>query len=355
MAPSEASQPNPSHLSGVERILVIRPGAIGDALVTLPVLSSLRAYYPDACIEFVVSSAVVSLLRGRCDATIVRSFESPELLPLFVRDHSLPHSTRHWLGAFALIVAYLLPDSPLLRGIRLGARGKVCALDPRPPLGSGLPMHTYLQQPLQLLGIARLVSPPRLRLLREDRECAASFWNGAKLRRPEPVFALHPGSGSVRKNWPAERFARLADRLTSETGCTVAVVSGPADEEPVARMLAHVSVAQPVLLQNLPLPHLAAILARCRFFVGNDSGIAHLAAAVGLPGVAIFGPTDPRTWSPGPSFLPVGTKKECSPCDDDCRRACVEMACLLQITVQQVYKAIMDSLAITDASSPTEP
>jgi hypothetical protein len=104
------------------------------------------------------------------------------------------------------------------------------------------------------------------------------------------VAAIHPGSGSARKNWPLERFAELAERLV-ERGGRVAWVIGPADSgiSPPSRG---------ATWDCLPLPVLAARLAHCRLFVGNDSGVAHLAAAVGCHTVALFGESDPHVWAP---------------------------------------------------------
>jgi hypothetical protein len=106
---------------------------------------------------------------------------------------------------------------------------------------------------------------------------------------PAPVV-LHPGRGSEKKNWPYERFLDLSRWLT-DRGEKVAWVLGPAEEQ-IRIPHGHMS------WKALPLQDLAARLARCRLFVGNDSGVTHLAAAAGCPTVALFGDSDPRIWSP---------------------------------------------------------
>jgi len=108
---------------------------------------------------------------------------------------------------------------------------------------------------------------------------------------PAPAFvAIHHGSGSARKNWPRDRFEALASRLHGR-GYRAAWISGPADDDAPPRCEAQ-------RWDRLPLPDLAARLAACRLFVGNDSGVAHLAAAVGCPTVALFGVSSDRVWAP---------------------------------------------------------
>jgi len=124
--------------------------------------------------------------------------------------------------------------------------------------------------------------------------------------RTEPwdVAAIHPGSGSAKKNWPRARYIELAARLV-ERGVRISWILGPAetdiepppsaDQNPPA-----VATNPPVVAvwRSLPLPTLAGRLARCRLYVGNDSGVTHLAAAAGCPTVALFGESDPRVWAP---------------------------------------------------------
>ena len=143
-------------------------------------------------------------------------------------------------------------------------------------------------------------------------ECGLSFWselgfliflkgqvynaeletqNSAPKTRFSAPIAIHPGSGSPRKNWPVERWAELGERLCSQA--PLLIVGGEADTTAVAALAALGEVAQ-----SLPLPELTRRLAACRWFLGHDSGVSHLAAAVGTPCVLLFGPTDPAMWAP---------------------------------------------------------
>ncbi len=110
-------------------------------------------------------------------------------------------------------------------------------------------------------------------------------------------LAIHPGSGSPTKNWPAATLAALAQRLRGELGLAPVVVAGPADDLALSALLAHLPWA-PVVLHNLPLVELAGLLMGAAGYLGNDSGPTHLAAMLDLPTLALFGPTDPAVWSP---------------------------------------------------------
>jgi heptosyltransferase III len=113
------------------------------------------------------------------------------------------------------------------------------------------------------------------------------------------LLALHPGSGGERKNWALENWRELGDWLVdSMQPFTLLVVIGEADESR-AQQLKESWAKRPVCFaQNLPLPQVAALLERCAVFIGHDSGISHLAAAVGTPSLLLFGPTDPEIWAP---------------------------------------------------------
>ena len=114
-----------------------------------------------------------------------------------------------------------------------------------------------------------------------------------------PLIALHPGSGSPRKNWPRANWLALGAWLLARTPQPrLLLIGGEADHAQLDTLAAAWRGAPVLPARDLPLPHLAALLARCRLFLGHDSGISHLAAAAGAPCVLLFGPTDPVVWAP---------------------------------------------------------
>jgi heptosyltransferase-2 len=130
----------------------------------------------------------------------------------------------------------------------------------------------------------------------EDRAAASAFLGEAA---DHPLIALHPGSGSPKMNWPLAHWLELAQRLSAALpAARFVLIGGEADDAQLAAFLAGWTGVPPLLARSLPLPELAAILERCRLHLGHDTGISHLAAAVGTPCVLLFGPTDPDVWKP---------------------------------------------------------
>jgi ADP-heptose:LPS heptosyltransferase len=154
---------------------------------------------------------------------------------------------------------------------------------------------------------------------------AKHFWSKFGLKEEEQVLAIHPGSGSPAKNWDAKKFARVADWASER--CKVLLISGPAQDgvEEVRRTM---KKANPLVADNLPLLHLAAVFKASRAYLGNDSGITHLAASLGLPTIALFGPTNPAIWGPrGPAVQIVYGKNPwlpSSPPQSESSRQCLE-------------------------------
>jgi ADP-heptose:LPS heptosyltransferase len=121
-----------------------------------------------------------------------------------------------------------------------------------------------------------------------------------------PLIAIHPGSGSSRKNWPIENWLAITSRLLdAESRYRFILIGGEADEAQLAAFESAWRGAPLLVARALLLPQLAAVIERCQLFLGHDSGISHLAAAVGAPTLLLFGPTDPAVWAPANSRVAV--------------------------------------------------
>jgi hypothetical protein len=220
---------------------------------------------------------------GPAEVTSVLPWEQAAVAGLFDEGRApLPED----LAGFDVAIAYTRSEV-LVR--RLGTGLRVLAQDPAPPTGGACHASEWLSQPIARLGLRLSEDPPASNPTDiEDRNVRT-----IRERLGDRFLAVHPGSGSPRKNWPAERFERLVTRLAE--GRPWLLVRGPADEGSGASLE---RVAGAVAASHLPLRHLGALLARAGAYVGNDSGVSHLAAAWGAPTVALFGPTDPAVWSP---------------------------------------------------------
>ncbi len=334
------------------RILVIRPGALGDVLLTLPALQALQEAFPQAEIEVMGNLAVLQWLPGRSVVAAVSSFDRVDLAGLFQSSGVVADCLQSYLAQFDWILSYAVPPERLFaRNLSRLARGIVLSFDARPRPDLCMHMSLHLQQPLRELGVSVCTEPPRLRLTAADPQETARWWVDHALG-DEPVLAVHPGSGSPAKNWLAERFAAVARHLHRERGVGILLISGPADDRAVGNVQRALDGVDYVLLHDPPLPLLAAILARCWAYLGNDSGVSHLAAAVGVPTVAIFGPTDPDVWAPrGASVRVVRGSAACAPCSLEQRQACQQRVCLGAISTAEVF-GLLQGVALTPGPSP---
>lgn len=272
------------------KILVIRGGAIGDFILTLPVLAALRGQFPQARIELLAYRGVAELAVTGGLADAARSIEARPLAGFFARGGVLDAELREYFASFAIIVSYLFdPEEIFQTNVRSCTRAQFLVGPHRPPEREGLRHATEVfLQPLARLAIFEADPTPRLVLAERPP-------------RPGPCVALHPGSGGEHKNWPESKWAELIQHLLHTTEHHLLLVGGEAEGGRLTR-LAQSATEFPAsrlrLAQSLPLTELAGELSGCAAFVGHDSGITHLAAALGLPGVVLWGPTLDTVWRP---------------------------------------------------------
>jgi ADP-heptose:LPS heptosyltransferase len=278
----------------MNRILVIRGGAIGDFILTLPTLRALRDAYPYAHLEVLGYKHIAVLAQNRFYAQAVRSIEYGPLASFFAENSKLPAELANHFGRFDLIISYLYdPDGIFEKNLRrCGVENLIhgpAKVDDRE--------HAALQlaRPLEQLGLQVSDFVPRIYHSTESRKFAEDFLRGSSW----PILAIHPGSGSETKNWPIENWIQLGnDMLDLDGFCgSLVIVSGEADETRCALLESEWKDRDAHFAKNLPLPDLAAVLENS-IFVGHDSGISHLAAAAGAKCILLFGPTDPDIWAP---------------------------------------------------------
>jgi heptosyltransferase-2 len=275
------------------RILVIRGGAIGDFIMTLPAIGALRERWPEAHIEILGYPHIIELARGRHYADATRSIEARPMAGFFVPNGILEPTLMDYFGSFNVVISYIFdPDEFFANNVRRCGVKQYVVASPRP---KELAAAQHYCQPMEALAIYVNEPQPRLFPNDADREAAGKFL--ARLGR-ERIAAIHPGSGGEKKNWPVERFGAVARWLVDELAMQLLVVQGEADERAVAGLIGALERRPVTVARGLKLPELAAVLQRCALFVGNDSGITHLAVAVEVPTVAMFGPASTPVWQP---------------------------------------------------------
>jgi ADP-heptose:LPS heptosyltransferase len=267
-----------------ERSLCIRRGGLGDTLLFVPVLHALRRCHPGAVLELAGNREYAELCARRGAADVALSSEDLELWAVG-GSGAAGERARRRLSRFTRIFADAPELAPLDR-----PSCRVSVFDPA------------VRDEAPTPAVVRLLEA--LRLPVDDELLTA----GLRRRSAAPAGApavLHPGSGALRKCWPLPCWWELAHRLVG-AGLIVTAVAGPAEVE---RGMVPGRLDGVEDLRAPSLESLATLLEGAAVFVGNDAGPTHLAAALGVPTVAIFGPTDPRVWAPrGDHVRVVGSR-----------------------------------------------
>jgi heptosyltransferase-2 len=288
----------------MNRVLLIRGGAIGDFILTLPALKALREACPDAQVEILGYKHIAALAENRFYAQAVRSIEYGPLSSFFAKNSELPAELANYFASFDLIISYLFdPDRIFENNLRrCGVENLLCG--PAKIVETAVHAARQLALPIEQLGIEVGDLTERVFPSIDDRQFAKGFLQFLQ----QPILAIHPGSGSTEKNWPLENWIALFSRnggvsLTEDkrgqvgNAFSLVVISGEADKTEAEALEREWKNREIRFAKNLPLPQLSAVLERS-IFIGHDSGISHLAAASGANCVLLFGPTDPDVWAP---------------------------------------------------------
>jgi predicted lipopolysaccharide heptosyltransferase III len=327
----------------MRQILVIKLRYIGDVLLATPVLRALRVRFPEARLTVAVNRGTEAVLAGNPDVQEVLIVEKGGLadqarLLLTVRRRRFDAVIDLTDGDRAAILAGL-SGAPLRIGFNDEHRWRgllYTAVAQTGPAAVHRIEHDLAA--LSPLGIEAKVGQPGLYPSPEDDGRAARLLEEAGLAGPGgPLVMLQPGARYWFKAWPAERFAALADRLSGSFGCRVAI-GGSEQERGLAETVRRQARSAPtVLAGRTPLGTYAAVLKRCALFVGNDNGPMHMAAALGVPVIALFGPSNPDEWGPrGQNVRILYKGLDCRRCfHPTCERG--EESCMKLIAVDEVF------------------
>lgn len=272
------------------RVLVIRGGAIGDFILTLPAIRLLKENIPGVHLEVLGYRQIIELAVAAGLADAARHLEHVSMAKLFVPNAALDDELQKWLLSFNLIVSYLYDPDTILRA-NMERIGVKTFLD--------CPHHVV---PGQGHAAEQLAKPlEKLAMFLEEPGPIISVRDAAPKPSGKTVLAVHAGSGSLRKNWPVERWVEAGRKLVEgDADVQLALITGEAEHERgiTAKVLEGWRGLDFQHWDQLPLVELASRLPSCAGFLGHDSGISHLAAACGVHCLLFFGPTDPATWAP---------------------------------------------------------
>ena len=268
------------------KILVIRGGAIGDFILTLPAIAALRQRFLHAHLEVLAYPHIAQLALAGGLVDRVQPIEAGPLAGFFARDGQLASHWTDYFSEFDLIVSYLFdPDEIFQTNVARCSPAQFVVGPHRPNEAERIHAAKVYLKPLERLAIFDADAVPRLVL--HPRPSAL-----------DAIVAVHPGSGSERKNWPEAKWAKLLQRFSDSSELDLLLVGGEAEGERLRRLAAALPPARVKVAQSLPLAELARLLQGCAAFVGHDSGISHLAAALGLPGLVLWGDTAEEIWRP---------------------------------------------------------
>ncbi|MEE8484555.1 MAG: glycosyltransferase family 9 protein [Nitrospinota bacterium] len=342
---------------GVKKILALRFRSIGDIILSFPAVETLRSTFPTARIDFVIDDVFEDLIHAHpsINFLILNKRRRDGMNAAQKLWHELKFIQKIRRQKYDLVVdLHCGPRSALLTllsGAKYRAgnpaklRGKLAynlVAEPRP----NKPHSTDV-----MLNIIRPLDPkyPKkkrlfLRYREEDGKYVHKFLRRFDIHDRDIVIMVHPGARVDIKRLPAQKMGEIVRWLTSELSAKIIYAGSDDDISAIADIVGH-SGRPGLMATNLTLGQLSALIDSCDLYIGNDSGPMHMAAALGIPVVAFFGPSDPAVWGP------VGThghavrapKMDCMPCDHNkCRLA--GQHCMAQIKVENIKRAILKTM-----------
>lgn len=315
-------------------LLIIHHGALGDVVATFPIIARLKKIYGQ--IDILCQNKLGELAQSLQVVDTYFPLESAVFASLFAE--TVDPMVTSMLCSYEDVL--LFSNSIQLESvINNTTKNPVYRISPRPENKSGIHITDHFLAQLAPYDCFASIDTrtPRSMLLRH---------NHADRRNPQydpRALVLHPGSGSLKKCWPISNFIGLAATLRSK-GKRPAFVLGPA-EQALAGVLEEQNEHKVNIHKMDSLIQLTSLLKTAGGFVGNDSGVSHLAAFLGLPTVVVFGPSDPGVWRPtGRSVRIVSSDVDCHPCVETHNNRCQTMKCFDQTTPEMVLDALLQSI-----------
>jgi ADP-heptose:LPS heptosyltransferase len=311
------------------RVLVLFPGTLGDFVCFLSALSALME---DSRVDVLARTEFADLAPPVVN---VASLERYEIRRLFVAGAQDDNRLRDFFASYAVVYSWMGSQAPeFVRQLESVSQGRA-RIFPFRPRDQKIHQRDYylacLARPSRKPPLAAIAPRP------QAVEWCDHFWRERSLS-DRAVFTLAPGSGAPEKNWPIRFYRAVAEWWRHSTHGAAIVLSGPVEEE---RGGFNVLSDCCQTARNLDLAQVAALLSRSDVYLGNDSGITHLAAAVGVRTVALFGPTAAAEWAPqGKRVTVLSRNVECSPCEISVMKSCPHRKCLTVFYPTDVIAAL---------------
>lgn len=324
-----------------ERILVTRLRYLGDVILTTPAIAALARRYPSASIHYLVEKPYAAVLeRNPHVAGIIeleRGVRGAINAVRRLRKMQFDVAIDWFYNPRSALILYLAAIPVRIGGSR-GIRSRLYNHLVTVPEGVQSAIEHHLAF-LRDLGAKSVELLPRVYLGEEEiskgREELSRMFKGVSKR----VVAIHPGGTWPAKRWDVESFAALARMVRNELEASVAVITGPGEEQ-ISRKVCAQACGAAFALPSMPVRKIAALISACEATVANDGGIMHLAVSLRKPTVGILGPTDPVIWFPyeglGP-FSVIARRAPCAPCN---KHYCEDLSCLAAVKAEEVFRRL---------------
>ena len=348
-----------------QRILIIRLGAIGDVVRTLPALRALRNRFPESYIAWAVEEGSRDLLEGHSDLDRIFVVRRGTWSKGFLRFSTLITTLKE-VGAFVreirddhfdLVLDFhgILKSGviSILSGVpvRVGLSPKFCKECNYLFNNYHIDLETSALNRIErnirfigFLGINQAHYDPIIPVTTFDREFVDQFFRSRQLTGSTPLIAIHPGTSrkTLYKRWSLSSYTQLADSLIERFNAHILWTWGPGEKETVEDIVKEMNRAS-TIAPNVNLRQLAELFRRCCLFVGSDSGPMHIASFVKTPVVVLYGPTDPVVNAPSPGTPHIMLRKDvsCNPCRN---RDCRDVGCMSAIKPDEVIAAVQTAL-----------
>lgn len=331
-----------------ENILVRATNWVGDLVMSTPALAAIKKSCPDSRISVLVRPPLEGLLKGNpsVDEIILydkKLYKGPIGLAGLARELRRRRFDRAILlqNAFEAALIAFMAKIPVRMGYSTDGRGMLLThgVKVARETREKHQVYYYLDM-LEALGLKSAGEKPRLYPDRSERRDALNLLKEHGIGRGDLVVGINPGAQyGVAKKWYPERYGALADRLIKDFGARILIFGGPGDVAVAGTVEASMKGAPVNLAGKTSLGGLMALAGMCGLFVTNDTGAMHVAAALGVPTLAVFGSTDPIATGPfGKGCRIVRNPVYCSPC---LKRTCPlkHYRCLESVSVDKVYEA----------------
>lgn len=281
-------------INTIRRVLLVRSGALGDFILSLRIIHALRALGAEH-VTVLGRTSIARLALG-CGVDRVLDIDGEGFHTLHGAEINIPESIRLQLAGHDLVINMMGHGEETIFSRRLAelTGGRVVNLGPQPRPGWQRHITEQWLADLRKAGIPVDDGPEEIHIETEHPQQVKQCYGTNPERQ---LIIIHPGSGSRSKCWLFERYMELRSSLSSPER-TVAFLIGPVEEETMTVVEKDSILSNGPVLRDLPLYDVRDLLAGASLFIGNDSGVSHLASAVGVPVIALFGPTDPQIWRP---------------------------------------------------------